>query len=156
VVGRADGSLLQPSEYLTWEVQVLGVCPLAQVPLADPPWLCGCAAGTQPAGGSAGSGTVTCQPCPSGQLKDSDGNTGCNSCLDTIFRQRGDIKYANARTVTRAAGSTDIYDCGARIADFAFRNARTSFRNDCSSGKLAPQSARSWFTVVQAAQVAPL
>ena len=100
--------------------------------------------------------TAACQPCPSGQLKDSDGNTGCNSCLDTIFRQRGDIKYANARTVTRAAGSTDIYDCGARIADFAFRNARTSFRNDCSSGKLAPQSARSWFTVVQAARVAPL
>lgn len=107
----ADGSSLLPSDYLPWEVHVNGICPLGQLPLVAPPWLCGCAAGTQPPAGGFGS-NIVCQECPIGRIKETNGNTQCYSCLEAIVRERGDLRFAAERTITAVEGSSAIHECG--------------------------------------------
>lgn len=107
-----DGSSLLPSEYLPWEVQVDAVCPLGQLPLTAPAYLCGCAAGTQPSGLGFGGSTVTCQSCPVGQLKETNGNSQCYSCLEAVTRELGDVRFAAKRTVTAEEGASSLHECG--------------------------------------------
>lgn len=130
----ADGSSLQPAEYFPWEARVMGICPAGQVPLDNPSYLCGCAAGTETAGGSTDSGTVTCNPCPIGQLKEQNGNDRCYSCTDALLKARGgDITFAASRTITAEPGASALHDCGCSAGFFLSHIGRAQASIDLST-----------------------
>lgn len=130
-----DGLSSLPSEYLPWEVHVEGICPAGQLPLEDPPWLCGCAAGTQPLGGGGDSSLISCSPCAVGQLKERAGNTQCYSCLEAIVQERGSIRFAEERSVTAAPGASALHECGCSsgffLSHIGRRNATTDLSTVC-------------------------
>ena len=128
----ADGSSIRPIDYFPWIVHLMGTCPVGQVPLENPEWLCGCAAGTQPS--SAGSSDVTtCQKCPIGYLKEASGNLPCYSCLEAIARVRKDVSFAVGRTVTASAGAADIYECGCSSGFYLSHIDRAEATKDLSN-----------------------
>ena len=125
---------LQPSEYLGWEVHVLGVCPAQMTPLLDPPWECGCAAGSQPSSQTE-SGMTMCRFCAIGQIKEASGNFQCGSCLDAIVHERGAFKYAAERTLTYRTGSSALHECGCSgglyLSHIDHANATHALSVDC-------------------------
>ena len=122
----ADGSSLQPVEYLPWEVRVQGICPIGQLPNEDPPWSCGCEAGTEPISGGAGLVRADCQPCPLGKLKRVNGNIPCETCMAAILDVRGALKFAADRTVTAVDGASSIHDCGCSSGFYLSHNAHSN------------------------------